>query len=175
MPLTLPAASRAVVEKLLNQLWSISVDHSRGPFGGVLDHGGDQFRDHDSADAARLLRVSQPSECTVSFDRRFDALVLFNAELELLADGLLLLVCTAPAQAGAASQEAVLAAVGNSTVSIGDNASGPNGDPHAHRQHPPRHRRNRRTHERSQAGSSGRPKPSRRRSRSRAYIQGWSG
>ena len=31
--------------------------------------------------------MSQPSECTVSFDRRFDALVLFNAELELLADG----------------------------------------------------------------------------------------
>ena len=31
--------------------------------------------------------MNQPSECTVSFDRRFDDLVLFNAELELLADG----------------------------------------------------------------------------------------
>ena len=28
--------------------------------------------------AARLFQLNQPSECTVSFDRRFDDLVLFN-------------------------------------------------------------------------------------------------
>ena len=31
--------------------------------------------------------MNQPSPCTESFDRRFDRLVLFNAELELLAEG----------------------------------------------------------------------------------------
>jgi hypothetical protein len=30
--------------------------------------------------------VKQPSSCTESHDPRFDDLVLFNAELELLAD-----------------------------------------------------------------------------------------
>ena len=31
--------------------------------------------------------MNRPSPCTESHDPRFDALVLFNAELELLADG----------------------------------------------------------------------------------------
>ncbi|NDD69856.1 MAG: SMP-30/gluconolactonase/LRE family protein, partial [Synechococcaceae bacterium WB9_4xC_028] len=31
--------------------------------------------------------MTQPSTCTESFDPRFNKLVLFNAELERLADG----------------------------------------------------------------------------------------